>query len=197
MANLFSSTDYPEGMPLRLVVGDRWLWKRTDLGADYAPASYALTYALRRYGVTTGGEIEITANESGTDYLIEVASSTTTSYTPGWYDWQMYITRSSDSERITLESGRVEVVANRDAANVDPRNHNRKMLDLLEAALEALAEKNRRFYTIGDRSVTNYDIPELRAQRDVYAQRVAEDEREENMRRGKGGGRRIRVRLYD
>jgi len=42
MANLFDSTNYPETEPLKIFSGDRAAWKRTDLGTDYAPASYSL-----------------------------------------------------------------------------------------------------------------------------------------------------------
>ena len=43
-------TDMPEGEPKRVVAGDTWTWKRSDLASDYPPASYGLTYALRREG---------------------------------------------------------------------------------------------------------------------------------------------------
>ena len=43
MSNLFSSYNYPTVEPEVLIIGDRWLWKRTDLGSDYPHASYALS----------------------------------------------------------------------------------------------------------------------------------------------------------
>lgn len=193
MANAFDRTEYPEGMPTQLVVGDRWTWKRTDL-SDYATGSYALKYALRLFG-DGSGEIEITAAEDSPNYYIEVAAATTANYSAGWYAWQAYIVRSSDSERVTLASGRVEVVENRDAATTDPRNHNRKMLDILETAIESLASKTVASYSIGERSLTRADLEMLRTQRDIYARRVREDERAERAEQGKGGGNRVRVRL--
>ena len=47
MANLFDSSNYPETEPAQFTAGDRITWKRTDLGADYAPASYSLKYSAR------------------------------------------------------------------------------------------------------------------------------------------------------
>ena len=44
MSNLFSSDNYPTVEPEVLTIGDRWVWKRTDLGTDYPPSSYALSY---------------------------------------------------------------------------------------------------------------------------------------------------------
>jgi len=194
VSNLFDATNYPEGIPGYLVIGDRWVWKRTDLGGDYDPALYTLSYSLRRYG--SGDEVTVTATASGTEYLVAVASTTTDDHYAGWYEWQAYITRDSDSERFTVDTGRVELVTNRDANPDDPRNHNRRMLDLLTTAIEALAAKTHRSYSIGDRSMTYTDLPELREQRDLYASRVDGDERAERAARGEGGGHRIRVRLH-
>ena len=73
MADLFDSTNYPTTEPEILVIGDRWLWKRTDIGSDYAPSSYALSYNARLLG-TGSTTFSITASESGTDYIVEVAA---------------------------------------------------------------------------------------------------------------------------
>ena len=195
MANLFDRTEYPEGIPDQLVAGDRWTWKRTDL-TDYPVGTYALRYVFRLFGTGTT-EIAIDCAEDGTSYYAEVAAATTAAYDAGWYSWQLYVIRSSDSERITLDSGRVEVLADRDEATSDPRNHNRKMLDILETAIESLASKTVTSYSIGDRSLTRMDLDMLRTQRDIYARRVRDDERAEKAERGKGGGNRVRVRLLN
>ena len=50
MGNLFDSNNYPQTEPSTLVAGDRWAWKRTDLGSDYPPASYTLAYEARLEG---------------------------------------------------------------------------------------------------------------------------------------------------
>ena len=99
MANLFDSAEYPTTEPETLTIGDRWVWKRTDIGTDYAPSSYALSYRARLLGAGSTN-FSFTASESGTDYIIEVSSSTTSSLTAGIYQWAMYITRSSDSEAV-------------------------------------------------------------------------------------------------
>lgn len=179
MSNLFDSANYPTREPDQLVVGDRWVWKRTDLGADYPPASYTLKYSLRlENGGTT--EIEIIAAASGSDYLIEVSQTTTTGKTAGRYRWQAYIVRNSDSERVTVGSGIVELLANRDAATTDPRSHARKVLDSIEAAIEAFAANTVKSYTIttgtGSRTVTKHDVPELLTLRDRYRAEARDEE---------------------
>ena len=50
MSNLLSSYNYPTVEPEVLIIEDRWLWKRTDLGSDYPHSSYALSYNARLQG---------------------------------------------------------------------------------------------------------------------------------------------------
>ena len=196
MANLFDTANYPEGMPSVLVLGDRWLWKRTDL-TDYAVATYALTYSLRLEG-TGSTEIQITASESGTEYRVEVASATTAGYTAGWYQWQEYITRTSDSERITLSSGRVEVVTNRDAATTDPRSHAAKVLAAIEAVLEGTASKELASYSVDGVAIQRRSTEELMRMRESYRYEVAEEQADQLISRGlKAPGRKVRVTFDD
>lgn len=175
MGNAFDSANYPTREPAQLTLGDRWLWKRTDLGVDYPPASYALKYVLRRHD--TGAEIEITANESGADYLVEVASATTALYTAGRYSRTAYIIRSSDSERLVVGTDTVEVIANRDASAADPRSHARKVLDAIEAVIENRATVDQQEYSIAGRSLKRMEIGDLTKFRDKYRAEVQSEER--------------------
>lgn len=190
MANQFDSTNYPEKEPAELIAGDRWVWKRTDLGTDYPPDSYALSYSARLEG-SGATEIGISATEDGSDYLVEVASATTGAYTAGRYHWQAYITRSSDSQRITVDSGIFEVKDNRDSATTDPRTHARIVLDAIETAIESLASKKAKSYTVQGRSMTFADLPELYDMRRKYRAEVRAEERRAN---GTGGAKVV-VRL--
>ncbi len=167
MANLFDTDNVPTTEPATIVVGDLLQWKRTDLGADYANGSYTLSYKARLEG-TGSTVITITASASGDDYLVSVGQSTTASYTAGDYRWQAYITRDSDSERLTIDSGTFEVVANRSASTADPRSHAKTMLDKIESILEGRADGDVSAYSINGRSLTKLDITELLMWRDRY-----------------------------
>ena len=194
MSNEFDSANYPASEPSELVVGDRWTWKRTDLGSDYPPASYALTYSARLEGSGTT-EISITASESGSDYIVEVASSTTINYTAGIYHWQAYITRSSDSERLTADGGTFEVIANRDAATTDPRSHVKKTLDAIESVIEGRASKDQESYVINGRSLTRTRLEDLLMFRDKYAALYANEQKQERIDNGLASGSRVLVRF--
>jgi hypothetical protein len=194
LANLFTSTNYPEIEPSQIVAGDRIAWKRTDLGTDYNPTSYALTYSARlEDGGTT--EIAITASESSLDYIVEVAAATSAAYTVGVYHWQAYITRSSDSERITIDNGTWEVLTNRDAATTDPRSHVEKVIDAIEAVIEGRASQDQAGYSIAGRSLSRTPIPELLVLRDRYRAEYVRIQREESILNGLGHSGRILTRF--
>ena len=171
MSNLFSSDNYPTVKPDILTVGDRWVWKRTDLGTDYPPSSYALSYNARSQGAGSIA-ISITASESGDDYLVEVASATTASYTAGTYSWSAYITRSSDSQRIQIDSGDFVIKTNLATSTADPRTQPEQMVDHLESILESLAQKLTTSYSVSDRSNTLTSMEDVRNQLDYYKGKV-------------------------
>ncbi len=187
MTNAFDSVNYPTREPEVLIAGDRWLWKRTDLASDYAVDSYTLKYALRLQSTGTT-EIEITATGSGTEYLVEVAAATTAAYSDGIYEWQAYVTRDSDSERITIARGLVNVRPNRDAATSDPRSHAKKVLDAIRAVIEGTASKELAFLQVGGMGLSRRNPQQLRELERSYAHRYqAELRLVRRRRRGRSG----------
>ena len=194
MANQFSSTNYPTSDPETLTIGDRWLWKRTDLGSDYAPASYALSYRARLLG-SGSTNFSFTASESGDDYIVEIPSATTANYTAGTYSWAMYITRSSDSQRIKLDSGKFEVVENLVTSSADPRTHAGKMVDHLESTLESLAQKLTTAYSVSDRSNTLRSMDEVRGELNYYNTVFRREVQKDRAKSGKRTGQNILVRF--
>ena len=138
MSNLFDSDNFPTVEQEFLTIGDRWVWKHTDLGTDYSPSSYALSYNARSQGAGSIA-ISITTSESGDDYLVEVASAKTASYTAGAYSWYDYITRSSDSQRIQIDACDFVIQINLANDASDPKTHSEKMVDYLESYVESLA----------------------------------------------------------
>ncbi|MBO89522.1 MAG: hypothetical protein CMP14_08370 [Rickettsiales bacterium] len=194
MANMFETANALETEPAKIIAGDRLIFKRSDLNNDYSNASYTLKYSARLEG-TGSTEIEITASASGSDYLVEVASATTASYTVGTYRWQAYITRNSDSQRLTIDQGTWEVIANRDAATTDPRTHAAIMVDKIESILEGRADSDVSSYSIQGRSLTKLGIEELMAWRDRYKAELLLEKRKERALNGRGTGAKVLVRF--
>ena len=194
MANMFDTANAMETEPAKIIAGDRLIFKRSDLNNDYANSSFTLKYSARLEG-TGSTEIQITATASGSDYLVEVNSSTTASYTVGTYRWQAYITRNSDEQRLTIDEGTWEVIANRDAATTDPRSHAAIMVDKIESILEGRADSDVSSYSIQGRSLTKLGIEELMAWRDRYKSELLLEKRKERALNGRGTGAKVLVRF--
>ncbi len=194
MANLFDTDNATTTEPAEIISGDRLIWKRTDLNTDYSNSTHSLKYSARLEG-TGSTEIEIAASASSDDYLVEIASATTANYTAGVYVWQAYITRTSDSQRLTIDTGTWEVIANRDANTADPRSHAKLMLDKIESILEGRAGSDVGSYSINGRSLTKLSISDLLVWRDRYKIEFLRAVRKERANNGVGTGGQVKVRF--
>jgi len=194
VSNAFDVANYSSGEPATVIAGDRIAWKRSDLDVDYPVASYSLTYSARLEGSGTT-EIALTATESGTDYIVEVPAATSAAWTVGRYHWQAYIIRTSDSERVTVDSGVWEVRANRDAATTDPRTHARITLEAIEAVIEGRATKDQLSYSIAGRSLSLTPVADLLLLRSTYQAEVKQQEQLEQYNRVGIDPRRMGIRF--
>jgi|TARA_R100000081_G_C4819215_1_gene178002 hypothetical protein len=196
MSNAFDRTNYPTSEPDVLVAGDRFTWKRDDLANDYPVSAYALTYEFHEDSGGTGShKFTITATEADDTYYIEVASSTTASYTVGDYIWEAYITRSSDSERIMIDSGRTKITANLANTNVDLRSHAKKVLDAIEAVIENRASMDQSSMSIAGRSLSRMSIDELMTFRDRYKNEYLKEIKNARVLNKKPSGNTIKVKF--
>ncbi|HIJ48269.1 MAG TPA: hypothetical protein HPP72_09705 [Gammaproteobacteria bacterium] len=194
MSNKFNSANYPTTAASRIIAGDRTAWKITELSADYPTDEYTLKYAAR---LESDGstEIEITATGSGDNYLIELESATTAAYSAGTYQWQLYIIRDSDSERITITNGSFEVIANRDTNSADPRSQNKIALDAINAVMSGRASKDQESYSIDGRSLSRTPISDLILLQKHYKNAVAREQNAERIRKGLPSNRVIFTRF--
>ena len=192
--NVFNSTNYPTTEPENPIAGDRWAWKRSNLNGDYQNNLYTLSYEARLEG-TGSTVISLTASASESDYVVEVASATTAAYTPGVYHWAAYITRDSDSERIQIDSGTFEVLADKATAITDPRSHVKIVLDAIEATIEGRASLDQMAYSIAGRSLSRTPVQDLLRLKDRYQAMYSAEKRIERRDNGNGTGTQIKVRF--
>ena len=193
MANLFDVSNYPQREPFSLVIADRWTWKKDEL-TDYPSSAYTLKYSFRLDGAGAT-EIQITASANGTAFKIEVGASTTTSYTAGNYQWQSYLTRNSDNERVTIDSGYIEIRPNRDLATTDPRSHFKIVLDNIEAVIEERATKDQEAYSINGRSLSRTPIADLQQLADSYRGKYVAEINRHRAKKGLGHHGRLLTRF--
>ena len=152
------------------LLGDQWFWKNESW--EWLPnTSCVLSYNARLQGAGSTA-ISITSSESDNDYLVEVASATRASYTAGTYSWSTFITRSSDSQRIQIDSGDFVIKTNLATSTADPRTQPEQMVDHLESTPESLAQKLTTSYSVSDWSKTLTSMEDVRNQLDYYKGKV-------------------------
>tara|TARA_R100000353_G_scaffold93293_1_gene68585 strand:- start:1121 stop:1729 length:609 start_codon:yes stop_codon:yes gene_type:complete len=191
LANKFDSANFPTQVPSELQLGDFWAWKRDDLAADYPLADYALSYEFNLIDGSTAANFTLTATESGNEYII--STSSTTSYTVGNYNWISYITRSSDSARVKLEEGYVEIQDNYATTSNSVRSHAKKVLDAIEAVIENRASMDQQSMSIAGRSLSRMSITDLMTFRDRYKAEYLKEVKIARIKNGLASGNTIKV----
>lgn len=171
--NLFD--DIPDSEPSELTAGDLWAWTRSDLTADYPPASYTLKYVFFSQSSTLT-KFEFTASKVDDTHKVNIAGTTTKGYKAGDYQYQIQIIRDSDSELVTVGEGFFKVLPALTSATGDIRSHARKVLDAINATIEKTATKEQQSYTVAGRSLARRSIDELLTLRDRYQRIVNQEE---------------------
>jgi hypothetical protein len=196
LSNAFDRENYPQKEPSTLVLGDYWAWKRDDLADTYPIGSYALTYEFHEDSGGGGShKFTLTATEANDTYYIEAASSSTTSYTVGDYIWEAYITKTADSNRVMVDSGRTTITQNLADTNADLRSHAKKVLDSIEAVIEGRASIDQSSMSIAGRSLSRMSVDELMTFRDRYRAEYLKEIKLARIRNGQGTGNTPKVRF--
>jgi len=127
--------DTPINEPSQVRAGDSVSWSKEV--EDYpATDSYTLYYSLRN----ATGLIDITAGPDGGGYLVDLASTQTTGWTAGYYDWIAYVKKAA--ERHTVDGGRMEILPNlENTVNYDARSDARVIYDNLIDAYKTYIEE--------------------------------------------------------
>lgn len=181
------SVEIPTTEPSELRAGITWQWRREDL-SDYPASTWLLTYWCKQQA-SAGAKFSIVASADGDAHAVEVAATTTGTYTAGDYTWVAVATYGAAVMEVDSGSFVLLPKYNADAA-LDDRSHAKIMLERVEAALEALA-LGRKEYTIGSRSYTARDIEELTTLRDKYRGEVHAEALKEAAKNGKAGSQLV------
>ena len=166
---------------------------------DYpATAGWTLKYRLTpRFASPTQAPIDITAATApdGVSYQVQVGQNTTAQWKPGAYGWARWV-EAAGARQTLDEQGQLDVDPNpaTTAQGDDLRSHARKMLESVEAALEAL-NLSAKAYAIGSRSYTRADIAELLTLRSKYLWEVQSEDAAARLKAGMPNPRNVGVRL--
>lgn len=198
MANAFDPASAPQGEPIEITAGDLVIWRRDDLVTTYPTDSYSLSYAFQsiQNATVSGNNFDVTASEDTAGYYAQIDGATTLALANfGDYAWQAYITRTSDSARMTIGQGRVTIKTDFDSLNQDPRNHAEVMLAKIESVLEGRADSDVANYSINGRSLVKIAIEDLMRWRDYYRAEVTRLNRVEDIKLGRQVPSTIKVRF--
>jgi hypothetical protein len=198
MINVFDTSNAPTTEPVEITAGDYTVWKRTDLATVYPVAEYNLSYECRSEGVPAR-LISIAAVADGDDYLVTLASSVTLQYLVANYHWTAFITRKSDAERSSVDTGRFTVSADKATNSTnDPATFAQKMLNRIEEALLHRADNQQLdvlAYSLGVDSSATRDPEKLLVHRAYWQRELVKANRKARARKGLNHSAQIGVRF--
>ena len=175
--------------PEKLTAGVTWKWKKTI--SDYPASEWALTYYLRKDGASA---TSFSAAADGDSYLVTVAAATTAAYASGIYDFVGWVIKGT--EKYEVFNSMIEVLPNpTNTSAYDPRSHARRVMELLEAAMEGRVPNGMESYSIGGRSINKIPLSQLRELWEKYKQDVVMEEQAERLVNGRRSGKNIGVRF--
>lgn len=183
--------EVPTTEPREIVAGDTWEWKRSlsDYPANASPA-WVLTYYFR----SREGEFSIQAAADGADHSVSVTKTTTSAYYAGLYEWTAKVDNGTKRHDVGRGLTTIKPDPTKTGKGFDPRSHARKMLDQIEAALEAFSI-GVKSYTIGSRQMTKDDMSEIIKMKQTYQAEVVREDAATRLASGLGGGGKISVRF--
>ena len=139
--------------------------------SDY-PANDGWTLILTVNGASSHSW---TAAADGSDYLITISSSDSTTYLPpGKYYFKEYVSKSG--ERYEVSSDVFDVTPDYSGLAVNgARTKNEIILEAIDAKLEGRFSSDAESYSIGGRSISKIPIKELTSLRAQYAYKVSRE----------------------
>jgi len=168
-----------------------------DSVPEYPPADgWTLRYYLvPQFATPVQATIVIEAITEGADYRTQEAAGVTATWPPGKYTWTRRVEKAGPINQ-SIGTGVLAIKPNLAtvAQGYDGRSHARKMLDTINAAMEAFSIGVKQ-YTIGSRSMTKQDIPELLTLRDRYRAEVANEEAAAKVAAGMANPRSVGIRF--
>lgn len=136
------------------------------------------------------GSMDLASTPDGVCHVWDIDASVTEDWVAGEY-W--YSVRVTDGDAVVeVDEGNVTVTPDFASlpAGYDGRNHNRRMLEAIEARLEGRATTDQERYRIGDRELYRIPIAELRKWHAQYRALVAADDA---AAKGRRFGRDVKV----
>ena len=167
-----------------------------SIGTTVSSGTYTLKWYARTNTASEGTTITGTAQSTG--WRVTVPAATTLGFDAGLWTWQAIATYST----LQYTAGRGQFTVKSSAAYTgapgafDDRSRAEIDLSYVETAIRTLSQGGMvQEYTIGNRNLKRYKMPELLQLRDVLKAEVDRERRAEKIRQGLGNPGVARVRF--
>jgi hypothetical protein len=167
-----------------------------SIGTTVSSGTYTLKWYARTNTASEGTTITGTAESTG--WRVTVPAATTLGFDAGLWTWQAIATYST----LQYTAGRGQFTVKGSAAYTgtpgafDDRSRAEIDLSYVETAIRTLSQGGMvQEYTIGNRNLKRYKMPELLQLRDVLKAEVDRERRAEKIRQGLGNPGVARVRF--
>jgi hypothetical protein len=172
--------------PTQIRQGDSYTWTETD--SDH-PAS---TYTGKCY-INGPSALTLTAVADGDEYDFEITAAQSAALTVGTYQLQI---RTELTAAYTHGVKTIQVIAGGvQSAGYEARNHNRIVLDAINAAIEGRATHAEQAVTIGGKSIQYMTFEEMITAKMKYERFVEADEAADRVNAGLNSGKQVSVRF--
>lgn len=186
-------------IPAQIRAGDTVKWRadasQDNLGNAVDSGSWTLTYYLRTNTATEAASV--VGTPYGTGWELTLSAATTAGFIAGDYYWQAIATK--DSEKLTLGAGQLKVLAALEysgtPAAYDGRTQAQQDLDAVQAAIRTLISNGAKQYSIGGRSFTKLDLPDLMQRESTLKAEVKREQKAALIANGLGNPHNLFVRF--
>jgi hypothetical protein len=187
-------------IPAQIRAGDTIKWRDDagvdNLGNEISSSTWTLTYYLRTNTASEGATVVGVAYGTGWEFTID--ATTSAGFDAGDWYWQALATSGSD--KVTLGAGQLQVLAALSYTGtpgaVDGRTQAQQDLDAVQAAIRALVSGGVvKEYTIGNRNLKKYDLPDLLQLEAKLKAEVKREQMAELMANGLGNPHNLFVRF--
>lgn len=159
----------------QIFIGDS-VDKRISLN-DYKSSEWDLKYDI--------GNVTLPFSADGDGFLLLSAIT----IDAGIYNYRAYLTHKTSSQKITLITGRVEIIS------LDYKSHARKVLEAINATIESKATNIQSEMSINGRAIKYYSLSDLLKLQSLYERKVQSEEDKERSRAGIGSRNKVKVRF--
>ena len=186
-------------IPSQIRAGDTVKWRDEAsldaFGNAIDSSNWTLTYYLRTNTATEAATIVGTAYGTGWEFTI--AASTSSGFIAGNWYWQAVATYGSETQ--TLGAGQFEVTAalgyTGTATAYDGRSQAQIDLEAVQVAIRTLISNGAKQYSIGGRSFTKIDLPDLMQRESTLKAEVKREQKAALIANGLGNPHNLFVRF--